>query len=80
MKIEHVHWKDIPADMEHRRGKVFGCGMATIALGAGCVGIANVVKELKKIGFDGHTTLEVAGEDAVLASRDFLVRHEAAGY
>jgi inosose dehydratase len=73
-KIEHVHWKDMPAEMEPRRGKVFGCGMATIALGAGVVGIAEVVKELHQAGFSGHTTLEIAGEAAVLASRDFLLR------
>ncbi len=72
-KIEHVHWKDMPAEMEPLRGKKFGCGMGTIALGEGVVGIADVVAELKNSGFDGHTTLEVAGERAVLASRDFLL-------
>jgi inosose dehydratase len=72
-KIEHVHWKDMPAEMEPRRGKVFGCGMATIALGEGVVGITEVVKELHRAGFSGHTTLEIAGEAAVLASRDFLI-------
>jgi inosose dehydratase len=74
-KIEHVHWKDMPAEMEPRRGQIFGCGMATIALGDGVVGIAAVVEELKRAGFNGHTTLEVAGEAAVLQSRDFLIRH-----
>lgn len=73
-KIEHVHWKDMPAEMESRRGKVFGCGMATIALGEGVVGITEVVQELRRAGFGGHTTLEIAGEAAVLASRDFLLR------
>ena len=71
-KIEHVHWKDLPAEMVEKRGKVFGCGMASIALGEGVIGIAEIAQELKKIGFAGHTTLEVAGERAVLASRDFL--------
>lgn len=74
-KIEHVHWKDMPAEMEPRRGTVFGCGMATIALGTGVVGIAEVVAELRKAGFDGDTTLEIAGQDAVLASRDFLLQN-----
>jgi inosose dehydratase len=73
-KIEHVHWKDLPAEMIAKRGKQFGCGMASIALGEGVIGIAEIVRELKKIGFAGHTTLEVAGERAVLASRDFLLR------
>jgi inosose dehydratase len=72
-KIEHVHWKDMPAEMEPQRGKTFGCGMATIALGDGVVGIAEVVKELDIKGFSGHTTLEIAGEAAILASRNFLV-------
>ena len=75
-KIEHVHWKDMPAEMESKRGKIFGCGMATIALGDGIVGIADVVQELNKAGFSGHTTLEIAGEAAVLASRDFLNRQD----
>ncbi|MFZ0615081.1 MAG: hypothetical protein WAN16_01340 [Chthoniobacterales bacterium] len=70
--IEHVHWKDMPAEMESRRGKIFGCGMATIALGSGVVGIEAVHRALLEVGFDGHTTLEVVGEDAVLGSRDFL--------
>jgi inosose dehydratase len=74
-RIEHVHWKDMPAEMEPQRGKVFGCGMAVIPLGAGVVGIDKVVEELKKAGFDGDTTLEVAGEEAVLGSRDFLLEH-----
>jgi len=75
-KIAHVHWKDMPAEMEAKRGKVFGCGMATIALGEGVVGIADVISALRRVGFSGHTTLEIAGEAAVLASRDFLNRHD----
>lgn len=71
-KIGHVHWKDIPEDLTEKRGTCFGCGMATIALGEGVVGIANVVCALREVGFDGDNTLEVAGERAVLASRDFL--------
>lgn len=73
-KIEHVHWKDMPAEMTSKRGTCFGCGMSTIALGEGVVGIAEVVKALWEQGFRGHTTLEVAGERAVLASRDFLLQ------
>lgn len=71
-KIEHVHWKDMPAEMESKRGTLFGCGMATIALGEGVVGIDAVLAELRKVGFDGDTTLEVAGEAAVLKSREYL--------
>jgi inosose dehydratase len=72
-KIEHVHWKDMPAEMESQRGKVFGCGMAVIPLGSGVVEIEGTVRALQDAGFHGHTTLEVAGEDAVLRSRDYLL-------
>lgn len=71
-KIEHVHWKDMPADMAADRGKRFGCGMAMIPLGAGVVGIEAVYHALCKVGFAGYTTLEVAGEENVLASIAFL--------
>lgn len=67
-KIEHVHWKDMPASMAPSRGKSFGCGMATIALGDGVVPIKQVLLELKKAGFNGDTTLEIAAEEAVQLS------------
>ena len=70
--IEHVHWKDMPAELEASRGTVFGTGMAVIPLGTGVVGIRQVYDALVGVGFAGHTTLEVAGEEAVLASRDYL--------
>ncbi len=71
-KIEHVHWKDLPSEFIPQRGKVFGCGMALIALGEGVIGIEGIYKELVKVGFDGYTTLEVAGEVAVKQSIDYL--------
>lgn len=71
-KIEHVHWKVMPAETASKRGTCFGCGMATIALGDGVVGISEAFAELKRAGFHGHTTLEVAGEAAVLKSRAHL--------
>ena len=71
-RIKHVHWKDMPKEMESKRGTMFGCGMAVIPLGAGVVGIEAIVKELKKIGFDGPTTLEVAGSDNVKVSAQRL--------
>jgi hypothetical protein len=46
-----------------KRGTQFGCGMGLIPLGAGIVGIEAIVKELLATGFDGPTTLEIAGED-----------------
>ena len=58
----------MPAAMEAQRGKQFGCGMATIPLGDGVVGIEKIVKALLKIGFTGTTTLEVAGAGNVKLS------------
>jgi inosose dehydratase len=71
-RIKHVHWKDMAAEWIPLRGTRFGCGMGTIPLGDGVVGIEAVVKELLTNGFDGPTTLEVAGEDVVKMSADRL--------
>ena len=71
-RIKHVHWKDMPAEMEAQRGKQFGCGMGLIPLGDGVVGIEAIVKELEKIGFSGPTTLEIVGEAAVKTSAERL--------
>ncbi len=71
-RIRHVHWKDMGPEWAARRGSVFGCGMATIALGDGVIGIPSIVDELRKIGFDGYTTLEIAGEDNVRKSVERL--------
>ncbi len=73
-RIKHVHWKDMPAEMIDKRGTMFGCGMAIIPLGDGVVGIENIVKELNKIGFDGYTTLEIAGADNVKLSAERLMQ------
>jgi len=67
-RIGHVHWKDMPADMRTQRGRIFGCGMALIALGEGVVGIETIVKALRTTGIDVATTLEIAGADAVKRS------------
>jgi len=71
-RLGHVHWKDMPAESIAQRGTRFGCGMATIPLGRGVVGIDAVMRELQKIHFSGHTTLEVAGEANLLESRRYL--------
>ena len=60
-RIKHVHWKDMEASWEDKRGTLYGCGMAQIPLGDGVVGIENIVKALLSIGFKGATTLEIAG-------------------
>jgi inosose dehydratase len=67
-RIKHVHWKDMGAEWESKRGSMYGCGMGLIPLGDGVIGIQAIVEELLRVGFDGPTTLEVAGEAAVLTS------------
>lgn len=71
--IEHVHWKDMPAELADQRGTTFGCGMAVIPLGTGVVGIEAIYRALEQQGFSGHTTLEIAGDATVVESRDYLV-------
>jgi len=71
-RIRHVHWKDMGAEWRARRGSLYGCGMAVIPLGDGVVGIEKIVRSLLDIGFDGPTTLEVAGPDNVKASAERL--------
>ncbi len=71
-RIKHVHWKDMPADMEAQRGSMYGCGMAVIPLGDGVVGIPAIVKALQDADFDGATTLEIAGPDNVKLSVERL--------
>jgi len=67
-RIKHVHWKDMGQEWEARRGTIYGCGMSTIPLGDGVVGIGPIVEALTEIGFDGPTTLEVAGPENVKTS------------
>ena len=71
-RIKHVHWKDMPEEWLPQRGKQFGCGMGLIPVGDGLVGIEAIVKELLSNGFDGPTTLEIAGEEAVKTSAERL--------
>jgi inosose dehydratase len=71
-RIKHVHWKDMGADWRPKRGTLFGCGMATIALGEGVIDLPAIVKALRDAGFDGATTLEIAGPDNVRRSVERL--------
>jgi inosose dehydratase len=71
-RIKHVHWKDMGAEWEPNRGSVYGCGMATIPLGDGVVDVRAVFDELLKAGFDGYTTLEIAGAANVKLSAQRL--------
>jgi inosose dehydratase len=71
-KIEHVHWKDMPAELIEKRGTQFGCGMSLTALGDGVIDIKAIYEALVRAGFDGYSTLEIAGEEAVLKSFNYL--------
>ena len=71
-RIKHVHWKDMAADMEEQRGQMYGCGMSAIPLGDGVIDIPGIVTALKGAGFDGATTLEIAGPDNVKLSAERL--------
>ena len=71
-RIKHVHWKDMGSQWIDRRGTQFGCGMATIALGDGVIDLRAIVRGLKSVGFDGATTLEIAGPDNVRRSMQRL--------
>lgn len=68
-RIWHVHWKDLPADWEEKRGKMFGCGFAPIALGDGVIDIRGVYEIVKDVEY---STLEVGGDDNVKKSYAFL--------
>ncbi len=73
-RIKHVHWKDMDAEMEEKRGEMYGCGMAVIPLGDGVIDIEGIVKGLQGAGFDGATTLEIAGPDSVKLSAERLAK------
>ena len=71
-RIYHIHWKDLPAEWEEKRGKMWGCGMAVSALGDGVIDIAGVFKVLKDAPHVEYSTLEVAGDDNVKKSYEYL--------
>ena len=71
-KIHHVHWKDLAAEWEPKRGTLYGCGFSTIALGDGVIDIAGVCEVLKDTGI-ASSTLEIVGTEAILRkSADYL--------
>jgi inosose dehydratase len=71
-RIQHVHFKDMGEEWIPKRGTMFGCGMAMIPLGDGIVGIEAIVKALRKAGFRGDATLEIAGAENVKKSAERL--------
>lgn len=69
--IFHVHWKDLSAGWEAKRGTQYGCGFGDVALGSGVIDIAGVYGVLQ----DGHaeySTLEVGGDENMLKSYAYL--------
>ena len=68
----HIHWKDLPADWEEKRGTMWGCGFGPIAVGDGVIDIAGVYDVLKDAPNVEYTTLEVGGDDNMLRSYDYL--------
>jgi inosose dehydratase len=72
-RIRHVHWKDMDARWESKRGTLYGCGMGDIPLGDGVIGIERLVAALLESGFDGPTTLEVAGPENMKKSAERLL-------
>ncbi len=71
-RIKHVHWKDMGPEWEPKRSTLYGCGMGTIPLGDGVIDLPPIVKALRDVGFDGPTTLEIAGADNVRKSVERL--------
>ncbi len=53
-----------------------GATLGTIPLENGVIGIESIVHALKAAGFDGATTLEVAGVEAVKTSAERLSQWE----
>jgi len=64
-KIHHIHWKDLGAEWEEKRGTEFGCGFSTIAMGDGVIDIEGICDVLKDAGIKS-STLEIIGDETAL--------------
>ena len=73
-KIHHIHWKDLDAEWEPKRGTLYGCGFSTIALGDGVIDIQGVCDVLKDCNIES-STLEIIGE-ADIYERSVNYLHE----
>ncbi len=60
----------MPAEMEEQRGQMYGAAMAPVALGTGILDLPVIYSILKDTV--EHSTLEVAGADALKASYEYL--------
>ena len=64
-KIHHIHWKDLGAEWKAKRGKQFGCGFSTIALGDGVIDLGGICAALKGANIES-STLEIVGTEEIL--------------
>ena len=71
-KIHHVHWKDLDAEWEAKRGTRFGCGFSTIALGDGVIDLQGVCEVLKDADIAGSTLEIIGSEDILKKSVEYL--------
>ena len=72
-KIYHVHWKDLGEEWVAKRGKQYGCGFSTIAMGDGVIDIQGVVNELRDAPYVENSTLEIVGDaDTLKRSVEYL--------
>jgi len=77
-KIHHVHWKDLGAEWKPKRGKQFGCGFSTIALGDGVIDLKGVCKVLKGAKIES-STLEIVGSEDILKKSVAFLRANGMG-
>ncbi len=59
-KIHHIHWKDLGEEWLPMRGKQFGTGFSTIAMGDGIIDIKGICDVLKGQDIE-YSTLEIVG-------------------
>jgi len=71
-RIHHVHWKDLAAEWEPRRGTLHGCGFSTIALGDGVIDIAGVCEVLRGAEIESSTLEIIGAADIFQKSVDYL--------
>jgi inosose dehydratase len=74
-KIHHIHWKDLGEEWVDKRGKLYGCGFSTIALGDGVIDIAGVCQVMKDAGVRG-STLEIIGSEEILKKSVAYLREQ----
>jgi len=63
-KIHHIHWKDLGEEWLPKRGKQFGAGFSTIAMGDGIIDIKGVCDILKDANIE-NSTLEIVGDPEI---------------